>query len=185
MFSCVLLGCPPQKMHSDYELENKNKKNIQQNKVPYSIIIPLQDDTKLAIYEDHNIQNEPYMLDIPINQMYIGRYDCIHGGAGYNKPNTRIHVYIVPTCYNEEGEVDIEESVHPWKKDDTVYFVDIPIPCDKIRHGKWKNFHDARRENAYKTHKKRKHKKDIVNKHKVKAMHEARRKKARRSSDSS
>jgi hypothetical protein len=185
-------------MHSDYQLHNNNnnkkkkkkkkQKNnsssIRDNKVPYSIIIPLQHDTKLAIYEEHNIQQESYMLEIPINQMYIGRYDCIHGGAGYNKPNTRIHVYVVPTCYNKKGKVDIQMSVKPWKKSNTVYFVDIPIPRDKTLHGKYKNYHDGRSQSAYKTHNKRKLKK-VINKNKVKAMHEAheaRHKKARQES---
>jgi hypothetical protein len=61
--------------------------------VPYSIIIPLQEDTKLAMYEEGNIQKKSYMLEMPIDKMYIGRYDCIHGGAGYREPNTRIHMF--------------------------------------------------------------------------------------------
>ncbi len=63
----------------------------------------MQADSQLAICEIKYNNKKPYMLDISIHEMYIGGYDCIHGGAGYNKPNTRIHMYIVPKYFNING----------------------------------------------------------------------------------
>jgi hypothetical protein len=56
-------------------------------------------------------------------------------------------MFIVPTCFNKESEVDIEESVTPWKEKDTVYFPPkgkISIPSNCIVYGKWKTLHDTR-----------------------------------------
>lgn len=46
--------------------------------------------------------------------MFIGRYDCVHAGAAYKNPNTRLHIYLYPR----------NQDHITWKKADTVYFVD-------------------------------------------------------------
>jgi hypothetical protein len=183
----VLLGCPPQQMHSDFRL-NISAEDKQSNMVPYSIIIPMQEGTKLAMYEEGNIQKASYMLHIPIDNMYVGRYDCMHGGAGYDEPNTRIHIYVVPKCFNEKGEIDIEQSVSKWKEKDRVYFPPkgkIRIPSNHTLCSKWKNAHDSRQKNAYETLKKRKAK-TLTKQNKLIAMKNGRTtKKAKISGDSS
>jgi hypothetical protein len=82
----------PQGVHMD---ECRTRKEIEGEGEMISAIVPLMENTSLDIFNKDHRRNRITILP---TMMIIFSGDLLHGGADYNEPNARLHMYFVRGC---------------------------------------------------------------------------------------
>lgn len=83
-------GCAQQDWHCDYDptlLQTLATK-------PASVLLALQDNTKLAMWADPTNNDAQTVLTLHAGEMAVVRGDTVHAGAAYQSHNTRVHLYL-------------------------------------------------------------------------------------------
>jgi hypothetical protein len=94
-----LPGCKAQKVHADYNIFDMKHHD---STVPYSLLLALQENTKLTLYpgshrlsEKDNIEkfHEVQILLSPGDVVFF-RGDLLHAGCAYDELNVRVHIFL-------------------------------------------------------------------------------------------
>ena len=83
-------GCKKQRWHTDFDPELCTRARV----MPLSVLIALQDDTRLYILAEQ--------INLNKGDILVFDEDLIHAGADYSCENTRIHMYLDSKCVKRE-----------------------------------------------------------------------------------
>ena len=95
-------GCGAQPMHTDYDAGRVERCVAK----PFGVLVALEDGTRLCM-PDGDVGMGP-------GDILVFDGDCVHAGAAYSAPNTRVHIYLdSPGVHRPHNETYLVQADEP------------------------------------------------------------------------
>lgn len=120
LYKCSILYSRPRGNEQGLHIDDiRTKQDIEKDGELLSVVVALQDDTKLDIA---NYEKTRQTYKIPVGSMFLFSGTCLHGGAKYHTANARVHLMFMKSNFvNDANRENAISLVFPCPDKDCPY----------------------------------------------------------------